>query len=442
MGERGASVIVGAVCAVLWGGLSLWRFAHLQTGMDLVIFHQGLANLAAGRAPLVPIKGDGALIFGDHFHPVILVLVPLLWLWNSPGALLVGQALALGLAAAICTHTAVERLGFRAGTLVGLGLVLSPGVAGAALFDVHEVAVGAPLMALACRAWVRRDWSSVVRWGLAVLLVKEDAGLVTAGLGLALLVRGQRQHGLLLITVAVAWTVAVVKVVIPWFNPAGWTYQSSLHLWGVPSIWCEALLWPGIASITGILLWAAAGLLAHRSALVWAALVPLAVRASVANPAYWSPFYHYNVLVCLVLAFCAVEVLGRGAVQAWRTRIAVAATCVGLLVVLLPRMTLGHPSIDVARRAVACVPDGARVDVDDRLARLLVDRAEVTLAVPGTRLDDQSQPTARAQWLVLDESVSGPRTGWVRRIEDEQLHAWQQVCRQGSVVVWTKATSG
>ena len=58
MGERGASVIVGAVCAVLWGGLSLWRFAHLQTGMDLVIFHQGLANLTAGRAPLVPIKGE------------------------------------------------------------------------------------------------------------------------------------------------------------------------------------------------------------------------------------------------------------------------------------------------------------------------------------------------------------------------------------------------
>lgn len=425
------STLMAVAGTLVWAAIALWRHDHLMTSMDLAIFHQGLSHLAHGQAPVVEIKGPGRLLFGDHFHPVVLAFVPLLWLWDAPGVLLVGQAVAFGLAAGILAHTAIGRLGRRRGVLVGAAFLASPGVSGAGLFDVHEVALGAPLLAMACRAFLDRHWNAVVGWGLALLLVKEDAGLVTAGLGLALVCRGQWRRAIGLGAAAVAWTMVAVRVLIPLFNPAGWTYASSVTGAGIGTTLAHALVLPGLATLTALLLWATTGCTAHRSPLVLAAVVPFTMRCAVDNWRYWVPIYHYNLLPCVVLAFCLVDIAGRRPLPRWRWGAALATSLACLACVVPANLLAGHSDVADARRVMACLPDGARVAADDSVTSHLVRRAEVTLLTPTTDLADTTQPTGSAGWVLLDTA----RGRWESELARTQLGGWTTVCRSRSVLL-------
>jgi hypothetical protein len=56
----------------------------LTSGYDLGIFDQAGRQYARFHAPLVALKGSGYNIFADHFHPIIAVLAPLYWVWDTP----------------------------------------------------------------------------------------------------------------------------------------------------------------------------------------------------------------------------------------------------------------------------------------------------------------------------------------------------------------------
>ena len=56
------------------------------------IFDQAIRDYAHFRAPIVPLKGPGYNLLGDHFHPLIAVLAPLYWIWDDARMLLIAQA--------------------------------------------------------------------------------------------------------------------------------------------------------------------------------------------------------------------------------------------------------------------------------------------------------------------------------------------------------------
>ena len=62
-----------------------------------------------------------------------------------------------------------------------------------AIFDVHEVALGMPLLAMALDGALRRRRRMFTAFSLALLLVKEDAGLLVLGLALVAFVLGARR---------------------------------------------------------------------------------------------------------------------------------------------------------------------------------------------------------------------------------------------------------
>ena len=61
--------------------------------------------------------------------------------------------------------------------------------------EFHEVAFGAPLLALAGAAYVDRRFGAVVPGSLPLLLVKEDLGLTVAVIGVVLWLAGERRRG-------------------------------------------------------------------------------------------------------------------------------------------------------------------------------------------------------------------------------------------------------
>lgn len=52
-------------------------------GYDLGIFDQAVRHYAHFQTPWVPLKGDHFDLLGDHFHPVLVLLAPLYWVWDD-----------------------------------------------------------------------------------------------------------------------------------------------------------------------------------------------------------------------------------------------------------------------------------------------------------------------------------------------------------------------
>ena len=97
--------------------------------------------------------------------------------------------------------------------------------------DVHEISFGLPIAAALVEAVDRRAWRPVVLWGLLLLLVREDMGIVLAVLGLVLLtMRGGRRVGAGFVVVGALHYVAVTGWFLPRYAPDGqfayWEYES------------------------------------------------------------------------------------------------------------------------------------------------------------------------------------------------------------------------
>ena len=88
---------VGLLVLVLyvWWSLLQWHRWEVPS-WDLGIFTQLAKSYAAGDGPVVHLKGHGANLLGDHFHPVLVLLGPVYALFPSALTLLVVQDLNVG----------------------------------------------------------------------------------------------------------------------------------------------------------------------------------------------------------------------------------------------------------------------------------------------------------------------------------------------------------
>lgn len=418
-----APAVVGVFFAVIYAAVSLRKHANLGTGMDLVIFDQALRHLAHFQAPIATMKGAGTNIFGDHFHPLIVVLTPLYWLWDDPRVLLIAQGVLLGWAAFVIGRLGQRHLG-AAGVLIAAAFAISQGVQAAMLFDFHEVALGAPLLAYALSAFVDETYARAAILTACLLLVKEDCAFIVAGVGLAFIVRGRRALGVALGALSVAWLLLAVLVIIPRFN----RLHVYLHTQGegrnplsldvVQTLW-SSLVYPGTATVTAVVLLLGTAFIALRSPLIWAAVVPFLVRASSANSNYWIIAYHYRLLSEVVLFVAAIDVLRRLS-PAWtplRRRLTLAVIAAAALLSLFAghlsfnALRVTNPRIDAAQRALAVVPDGARVSADVFLSPQLTRRTDVGQIRPPAWTDDLGQ-TQLVDWLVVDRLTVAYEGNW------------------------------
>ena len=125
------------------------------------------------------------------------LLAPFFRVFPAPETLLVAQALLTAASVIPVCHAAQELLGTWASRGIGLAYGFSWGLQQMVNFDFHEIAFAVPLLAFSLSALVRRRPRPAMLWALPLVFVKEDQGftvaaigLVMAGMGLTLLVRG------------------------------------------------------------------------------------------------------------------------------------------------------------------------------------------------------------------------------------------------------------
>lgn len=430
---RAAPAAVGLMAALLLGLLGTQQWQNLVApSWDLGIFTQLARAYGELRAPIVPIKGDDANLLGDHFHPILVLLAPLWWVWPSGLALLWAQAALLGLSAVPITRLAIHRLGAGPGLVLGAGYALGFGLQAAAAAQFHEVAFAVPLLALSLCALVSGRIGPAIGWALPLVLVKEDLGLTVAMLGavIAWRHRDRAADGIALLCWGLGWFVLATWVILPLLNTAG-QYDYSDNLASPMGV-----LWPPVKWGTLALLLLSAGLLGARSPLIALMAPTLAWRFLGSVEHYWGWSWHYSAILMPIAALALLDVLGdrrTGAAGSWlradgprpgpRLQTAAVATTLAPLLILgssLPLLDVLHP--DRWERTWRAGPAAAVLEAAPDGMVLATDITLMAQAVPDHDVQWIHGPNQRVPDCVLGDEYAFSWGGE----PPEDLAAWAQ----------------
>jgi uncharacterized membrane protein len=173
--ERRLAAAVIAVPALLLLATAIARWVNGKSSIDLVVLDQGLWALSRGRSPLAGVIGETLL--EDHFGPGILAFGALYRLAASPLWLITAQTLAGAWSAWLVARRLLDRLGWKLAGAVGAGLLVSPPVAYALLFDVHSVVFAVPFAIAAIFALEDGAPRRALILGLLAALFRVEIGL-------------------------------------------------------------------------------------------------------------------------------------------------------------------------------------------------------------------------------------------------------------------------
>ena len=439
------SVIACAVGALyVCYSVAQWR-ALVAPSWDLGIFTEAAQAYSRFEAPIVPIKGPGYNLLGDHFHPLLALLGPIFRLFPSALTLLVVQDVLIAVSVLPIARFAQRLLGRGGALLVGLAYGLGWGLQSAVAAQFHEVCMAVPLLAFGGVAFVQRRWGACMAWLAPLVLVKEDLGLTVfvAGLALAWRRRGEGRSGVLrslaYALFGIVAFVVTVKVLLPAMNPAGtWAYSLDGAATGagtptagttaaraIPSLW-DILTTPSVKLVTLLVLLAGAGVVGSASP--WFALVlpTLAWRFAGSVEAYYGwDSWHYNAVLVPIAACSLLDVMSQwlapecaaaetgadsedeapaSSNRGWRVvawvvacvpAVSLALTASALPLWQLPSLT-EDPRMAAAQGALDAVPEGVSVETDTTLLARLVPRRDVYWA--GTTGQMETPP----EYVVID----------------------------------------
>ena len=328
---------MAALTAAAYSQLALTFYYTFNTASyDLVIFDQAVRSYAHFQPGISIMKGtDSGLgprfsVLGDHWSPILAVLAPLYWIYNSPQTLLVAQGVLFALA--IPPLWLFTRRAFGGGHravvaayLVSVAYLLSWPIAAAVFFPFHEVAFAPVLTAVALERLQAGRLRTALIALAALLLVKEDMGLLVAGIGLYLavdrphVVSRQRRVAMALIVAGIADSVLATYVLIPAFggrSDSYWAYnalggnigQVALHVVSHPFSLSELLITPHVKLFTMLWLFGAFCFLPLLSP-ISLATIPLLLERMLGSrfPEWWGTSFQYNAFLVIVLACAAVN---------------------------------------------------------------------------------------------------------------------------------------
>lgn len=275
-------LLLAAAVMALYTYYSLQQMKHWITpSWDLAIFTQMAQAYSHFSVPIVPIKGPDFNLWGDHFHPILVLLGPIYALCPSPTTLLVVQNALVAFAS-----FAIVRFTQRAfalaqkteelqktedaqknepaqnaqsaklqgviptitGLLLGAGFALSFGVQQAIAAQFHEVAFAVPLLAMSLGYLVlasrvsgterARYLAYACWWALPIAFVKEDMGITVAAIGLIIFIR-------------TGWLSTAVDILMPRLS-AGTPAPMRTRMQQLYSSWART---PAVAESTMVMVW-------------------------------------------------------------------------------------------------------------------------------------------------------------------------------------------
>lgn len=208
--------------AVTFSALAILRDRAVWSAtVDLGIFKEALWNTLHGRPMFSPTVGYSFL--GEHFSPVLFLLVPLYALSPTSECLLVVQTAAVSVAA-WPVYLVARDLGLRrlTATLLAGAMLASPPLHTALLYDFHMDLLAVPALAWLVLALSRRRFGQAFVAVALLVSVKEDMFIPAVGALLAFAPPGDardRRRCAALGALAVGWCLFAMAVLLKRYGP-------------------------------------------------------------------------------------------------------------------------------------------------------------------------------------------------------------------------------
>ena len=335
-------LLTGLWALVIWL-YALARHYTFNSTEDLAVHLQGLWTLLRGELYYSSLRQMSH--WGEHFNPTMLLTLPVYALSTGPGSLLLIQTLAMAAGAPAIMYLVYQKLepAQRAWGLALVFLYLSnPGLWATVTFDFHPIALAGGLWLWFFALRERKPGLAWLFAGLA-LGCGEESWAVLAGYGLYLALAEKRPwQGLVILLLAVAGFLMVIKLVVPHFNlHAGAYYYTerfaalgggfsghgelgdkggglaaiAWNLISNPGLVWQVLSMPGKGSYVLILfVWVLFLPILRPWTMLWFLPVLGGVLVS-SYPPQWSLHQHYT--ACILPGMYASSVLGLARLLAW-----------------------------------------------------------------------------------------------------------------------------
>ncbi len=457
-----ASLALTVVAGASYAGISLYRHNHFASNaFDLAIQDQTVWGYSRFEFIYNTVLGIPNLL-GDHFHPILMVLAPFMWAWDSAGVLLVAQAVLLALAGIPIYLWARQELGPWPGLAFQAAYLVFWGVLAGVVYDFHHIAFAVPAISLALYATMtRRNWL-LVPAVLVAMLTREDVTLTLIALGLYILAFQRRWvTGALLVVGNAVWAVLLIGYIIPALGGGvayrHWTYvalgsgplSAVAYVVTHPVDAVKLLFTPASKARVWAGSFLALGLLPLVSPLALVALPSFLERFWSTSPNFWSFHFQYSMLSAPILAFAAVDTCVRarrvlkGRLQLIGTSalpaIALAASLV-MTAAVNPLAEIGTYLPDGrAAQIQGCldtIPSDASVAASNRLVPHLSHRSEIY--VISLRSD--------ADYIVVDPSTytnfyAGEEERLRNIVRGALAAGYAVVCAKGTTLVLARTDS-
>ena len=421
---------------------TIWGYSHFEVIYNTV---QGIPNL-----------------MGDHFHPILVVLAPLYWAWNTPDAILAAQALIASLGGVPVYLWAARQLGRLAGLAFLAAYLTFWGLQAGLIYDFHHVAFAVPGLSLALYGTLERRNLLLLAGVVICMLTREDVALTVAALGLYIaLVQRRWVLGGLLAAVQIGWFLLLIRVVMPALAGTPyrhWTYQqlgsgpgSALaHVITHPLSSLELLFQPAQKVKVWLGIFGSWLFLPAVSPLLIVLLPSLLARFWSSETTLWSFHFQYTLAEAPILAFAAVDTTARLArlLGPRLPRLAVPVAAVAILLVnLVASFLVIRPLAEVttyvsAARAAeiqSCldvIPGSAQVTASNFLLPHLDHRAQIYLL--------PARPDA--DFIAIDVSTyhhfaPGEEQALRKIVLDSLSGSYGVACSRGETVILERGSS-
>ncbi len=306
-----AAILFASLFILAASIVSLHRFWQYEVFYyDFGIFDQAIWHVAHWEPPTIDhFQLSGKLIFADHMSPSIFLLAPIYWITSRPEALLLVQAIAVGLSGLVLYEIGAS---MQISPFLSLGVMISYllfiGTQNAVITDFHEVTIMMLPLSLTFWALATRRKKLFLLLFLLTLGFKESVFLIGIGLGMYIQLtrRDWWKTAVATIVISIFWGWATTNVIIPYFLGGQYLYRPDLPQGIVPfvtSFFDEPLkrrtLWYSFGSF---------GFLPLMSPAVWPMIIADLLPRFPTKLAFlrWDLGLHYSAQLAPILALGAI----------------------------------------------------------------------------------------------------------------------------------------
>lgn len=203
---------------------TVYLYRNYDQFIDLAYFESMIAQAASWKLPFIW-DSITVPVWSQHFHPFLLLIVPLYWMGlGGPLSLVIVQTLSAVLGAIPLYKIArIRGASSYTGYILCAGYLLFGGLQSSYFYGFHEITFFPLLFLWAVYAYERRLPMMYALFLVLSLAVKEEVAFIMLFFGMYLLFRKSYRWGIATIFASIVWSL-IAFFAIAWFRGTGYEY--------------------------------------------------------------------------------------------------------------------------------------------------------------------------------------------------------------------------